>query len=125
MKRLIGLFLVVVVCSCSDPNSLKPQEFQHRIASTPDAVVIDVRTPKETYTTGIIEGALVSDYKSGEFATSIAEFDKSKTYFVYCASGMRSSEAANLLTKEGFEKVFILDGGTKAWEKEELPLVQR
>ena len=125
MKKLMYLLVFVLVWGCSDSNSLKPAEFQQRIKATPGAVVIDVRTPKETYTTGIIEGAVVNDYTGGEFAAAIPSLDKSKTYFVYCASGMRSSKAGKEMKKAGFEKVFVLDGGVKAWEKEGLQFVPR
>jgi len=122
MSRVVVLLILFVLAGCSDPNSLTPEAFQERIKATPDAIVIDVRTPEETHTSGIIEGAIVYDFKSGEFENSVEALDKSKTYFLYCASGVRSSKAAGLMKKQGFEKVFVLEGGTTEWTKRELPL---
>jgi thioredoxin-like negative regulator of GroEL len=37
---------------------------------------------------------------------------------VYCASGVRSEQAAKWLLKQGFAEVFNLKGGTSAWQIE-------
>src|SRR5690349_21166573 len=125
MRGFYGILLLMLMVGCSKVNSLGPKEFQQQIGNTPNAVVIDVRTSQETYTNGIIPGANVSDYKSGEFREAINSLDKSKTYFLYCASGMRSSDAAKLMKHEGFENVYVLDGGAKAWKDAGLELQSR
>jgi rhodanese-related sulfurtransferase len=124
MNRLMNLLVLVLLGGCSDPNSLKPEEFQQCIKATSDAIVIDVRTSEETTEHGIIAGARVLDYNRGDFKTKMETLDKSKSYFVYCASGKRSGQAAQLMRDNGFEKVFILEGGTKAWAEEGFELVK-
>ncbi|MDE5976124.1 MAG: rhodanese-like domain-containing protein, partial [Muribaculaceae bacterium] len=47
--------------------------------------------------------------------------DKSKPVAVYCRSGKRSADAANLLSSEGF-KVTNLLGGILAWEDDKKPI---
>ena len=46
---------------------------------------------------------------------------KSRVIIVHCESGVRSTAAHALLTKQGFEKVFTLNGGIAAWKAASLP----
>ena len=73
----------------------------------------------------MIPGAQVIDFKAAGFETEIDKLDKSKTYFVYCASGKRSSKAADQMKEKGFDKVFVLDGGVKAWQEERAELMPK
>ena len=43
------------------------------------------------------------------------EYDKETVIIVYCASGMRSAEAAKILIQEGYTNVYNLDGGLINW----------
>ncbi|NMM49852.1 rhodanese-like domain-containing protein [Marinigracilibium pacificum] len=80
------------------------------MSNDPDTIIIDVRT-KEEFNSGKIEGAINYDLLSGEFASVISEFDKDKTYLIYCRSGARSSTACNMLADLGFQKLYNLKGG--------------
>jgi len=121
MKSLMYLLFFVSVWSCSDSNSLKPEEFQKRIQETPDAVVLDVRTQAEA-SQGILPGALVLDFKASNFQEHIDLLDKSKPYFVYCASGVRSGKTSDQMEQSGFKEVYVLEGGIRAWEDAGLKL---
>ena len=48
------------------------------------------------------------------FENEISKLDTNITVFVYCASGGRSSEAADMMRKKGFQKIIDLDGGFTA-----------
>jgi hydroxyacylglutathione hydrolase len=50
------------------------------------------------------------------------ELPRDRALLVYCAGGYRSSIAASLLTKAGFESVSEIAGGLAAWETAGLPL---
>jgi phage shock protein E len=78
-------------------------------------VVIDVRTASEV-SGGMLKDAIHADIMNGQFGKISADFDTSKTYYVYCASGMRSGKAVQALKAKGFEKVFNIGGfgGLKA-----------
>jgi rhodanese-related sulfurtransferase len=95
---------------------LTPQEFKSRLASTPDAVLVDVRKPEEL-SDGMIDGAINIDYKDSSFTDRIQTLDKTKTYFLYCKSGIRSSDAARDMQKLGFENLYVLEGGHIEWLK--------
>jgi rhodanese-related sulfurtransferase len=98
---------------------LNAKEFEARIKAEP-GMVIDVRTASEQKK-GMISGATAIDIFSEDFEAQIDQLDKTKTYYVYCAGGGRSSEAAELMNKKGFSHVVDLDGGFKAWRELNLP----
>lgn len=73
-------------------------------------ILLDVRTPME-FNEGHIENAKNIDISNTNFESEVDKLDKEQTVFVYCAIGVRSSKAANILRKKGFKHVFDLDGG--------------
>jgi len=81
----------------------------------PNTVVfLDVRTPGE-FTEGHIVGAINVDYYEDDFAEQIAQLDKSKTYAIYCRTGVRSANAMRIMYDKGFHKIYNILGGTYAW----------
>ncbi|BHH83659.1 rhodanese-like domain-containing protein [Desulforhopalus sp. 52FAK] len=80
-----------------------------------DVVFLDVRQPNE-YQNGHLPGAKLLPV--GDLGERIDELNKAKPLVIYCATGGRSRVAAQLLAGKGFEKVYNLTGGIKAWEKE-------
>ncbi len=119
---LFGLLLVIPSCTSTEKKAsenkivtLAPDEFKSMLASTPDAVLVDVRTPDE-FSEGIIEGAINVDFKDPSFGEKINALDKSKPYFVYCLSGKRSGDAAKQMVSLGFKNIYLLEGGYKDWK---------
>lgn len=86
-----------------------------------DGIILDVRTPEEVVNGHIPNASTINIYDE-DFEAKINLMQKDKTIYVYCKSGGRSSQAAQLLQKNGFDKVYNLDGGTMAWEKNNYPL---
>jgi rhodanese-related sulfurtransferase len=101
---------------------LSPAAFAKRMKEKP-GLLIDVRTPQET-AKGIIEGAKLLNLFDDNFENEIDKLDRNTTYYVYCASGGRSSEAAELMIKKGFKHVVDLEGGYMRWTKEGMPVKQ-
>jgi rhodanese-related sulfurtransferase len=95
-------------------ENLGAAEFKKKMQETPDAVLIDVRTPEEV-AEGAIKGAKNINIFDPNFANKIAALDKNKTYFVYCRSGGRSGQACNAMADMGFEKLVNLSGGYMGW----------
>jgi rhodanese-related sulfurtransferase len=81
-----------------------------------NSVIIDVRTTPE-WKKGYIKGALHLDIFNDNFELEIDKLDKQKTYLVYCASGGRSAEAAEIMAKKGFVEVYDLEGGFTKWKQ--------
>jgi thioredoxin 1 len=101
--------------------SVDPKHFASIADSLNDEQLIDVRTPAE-YASGHIEGAKNIDWNGESFSTEAAALDKTKPVMVYCLSGGRSTEAAEWLRKEGFQKVYEMKTGIAGWKSENLPL---
>jgi rhodanese-related sulfurtransferase len=85
--------------------------------------IIDVRTPAE-YAAGHLPGAINRDLSSPTFKDDIDKLEKNKTYLVYCASGARSTAAAQIMQGLGFPQIYNMDGGITAWIAQGLPVVK-
>lgn len=96
-------------------TNLEPLPFKIAIENTENAIILDVRTPKEV-AEGTIGCPMVIDYRMRDFSQKITSLDKNKTYFVYCKSGNRSSKTCMLMKNSGFKQVNNLLGGWNAWE---------
>lgn len=96
-------------------TNMNPQEFKKALQTQKDAVLIDVRTPLEV-AERMIPGAIVIDFLAGNFEKNIANFDKDKTYYIYCKSGNRSGKACQIMSEMGFDKLVNLAGGMLAWK---------
>ncbi len=86
-------------------------------------ILLDVRTANEV-SKGKISGSIHIDWFDDNFATKASALDKKKTILVYCASGGRSEEAAELLAKQGFNSVHNLLDGIAAWKEAGYPIVK-
>ena len=89
-----------------------------------DAQVLDVREAAD-FATGYLAGA--RNIPVAKFGERAADLDKLKgaPLIVCCETGIRSTKAVSALKKQGFERVFSLDGGIAAWNKAGLPLTSK
>lgn len=69
---------------------------------------IDVRTPAEYKANHIKE---FKNIPLNELPNRMGELDAKKETYVLCQSGMRSSKAATILKKKGFDQVINVRGG--------------
>lgn len=122
MKKTITLvlFAIIFITSCQGQTSnhiqvLDANAFAEKINATPQAQVIDVRTPEE-YATTHIENAQNINWLNEAFVNNLSNLDKSKPVFVYCKAGSRSQKAAAKLAELGFTSIYDLQGGILKWE---------
>lgn len=123
--------LLLIPCLCAGiavaaekPAVISADEASKLIASDTKPVILDVRTPDE-FAEGHIAGAKLIPWTDGGFEARVRkELDPAKPVLVYCLSGKRSSAAAEKLASLGFTSVTHLKGGTLAWARKGLPLVQ-
>lgn len=110
-------------CNSNDVISVPALEFQKEI-KTDSVQLVDVRTPQE-YAEGHIIGSININVQSDDFK-QIAEKELSKdsTVLVYCRSGRRSLEAADILTRLGYN-VVNLKGGIIEWKEDGLPVTKK
>jgi len=90
-----------------------------------DAIIVDVRTADEFKKGHIVnaKNITVSQIDEGKFAA--IENNKQAPIIVVCATGTRSSGAANKLVKAGFEKVHSLSSGMSGWATANLPTTKK
>jgi hydroxyacylglutathione hydrolase len=81
--------------------------------------LIDVRTPRE-HAQKCIEGSL--SLPLNHLSEKALELPANRPLLVYCAGGYRSSIAASLLQRAGFDRVAEIAGGIAAWETAKLPV---
>ena len=77
-----------------------------------ETILLDVRTKKEYDSEHIPEAKHIP---LPELGNRIGELDKSKIIIVYCETGGRSRTASEILVQHGFEHVYNMLGGIKAW----------
>ncbi len=119
--KLNTLYLVIIsflTFSCNSQTGVETIDvtaFSKKINETPNAQILDVRTPEE-YATGHIENSDNVNWLSDSFVLRTDKYDKTKPVFVYCKSGGRSIKASNKLAELGFTNIYNLDGGMLKWE---------
>ena len=96
---------------------------QALLTAKPEAIVLDVRTPKELES-GFIEGAVFANFYDEDFAEQLTKFDRDTPYIVHCKGGGRSTKALSTLEELGFTNVTHMDGGLDGWKREKLPLTK-
>lgn len=107
---------------------LSAEEAARFLETTPQAVMVDVRTPEEIDETGMADGVdaliplAIADPKRGavfnpDFFRGFAQLAADKglgpdhPMVIICRSGNRSAQAANALTQMGFTQVYTVTDG--------------
>ena len=121
MRVLLFFLLLGNIALAQQTPHLTPSEFDAMIKADTSVVVIDLRTPKEVES-GMIAGAVQMDYFGKNFLSDIRALDPEKTYLIYCASGGRSSETVEIMTRSGIKNVFHLESGFAGWKAAGLPI---
>jgi thioredoxin 1 len=115
---LVGIFLTLNFTVFA--QNLPVESFEKKLQETSNAFLLDVRTAGE-FGGGHLPKATNIDFRSPDFANKIKDLPKDKPVFVYCLSGGRSAQAAEILRKEGFQ-VTELQGGYLKWTTKLKPL---
>ncbi|SFP84503.1 Rhodanese-related sulfurtransferase [Hymenobacter arizonensis] len=80
-----------------------------QLLADPQALVLDVRTPEE-FAAGHLERAQNLDFRSPNFHQQLSLLDPDARYVLYCASGNRSGQAAQLMQAQGIGTVTNVGG---------------
>lgn len=136
MKHLfIGMMIVLYTSSlsaCSHQQSggvtqnsdtliLQADQFNKKLLSTTNPLLLDVRSADE-FNKEHIKGAQNVNWNGEDFKSEALKLNKTTPVFVYCLSGGRSASAAAYLRSEGFTTVYELDGGMLKWNAANLPV---
>jgi thioredoxin len=95
-------------------ETLPENAFAEKIRATPNAQILDVRTPEE-FANQHIDHAVNVNWRADDFIEKANKFNKQNPVFVYCLSGGRSKQAADKLSELGFSKIYNLEGGFLKW----------
>jgi rhodanese-related sulfurtransferase len=118
LQRHTGTFRPISITAAF--KNLGVDEFA-QMAADKRNVILDVRTARE-FEAGHLPGAMNLDVNAADFEAKAAALDKSKTYLVHCASGVRSVKACEKLVRLDFAKLYNLPGGFKAWAQAGKPV---
>lgn len=128
MRYLILTVLSIGLFACSNNDTkeritatskmliLNKEQFSDKLTKSPNAQLIDVRTPDEV-AAGKIANAINIDFYSDDFDKNILSLEKEKPVFLYCKSGGRSGKTAKKLQQAGFKEIYDLKGGYTNWVK--------
>jgi rhodanese-related sulfurtransferase len=124
---LLALGVAVASLHADDKPTTRPRvqkidvdEFD-KMRQEKEAVILDVRTPDE-FGKGHVPGAVNMNVNDPTFDKKVSELDKSKTYLVHCARGVRSARASSKLAAVGFEHLYDFSGGFEGWKKAGKPV---
>ncbi len=132
LVNLSRLLCVMCLLLCSSVGAaefragvqhVKAEEAHQLMTDDKSIQVLDVRTPKE-YAQGHIKGAINIDYYADDFAEQLEALDPNTTYLVHCRSGVRSGRSLPILKAKGISHLIHLDGGIRAWNSADLPVVE-
>ena len=117
MRYVVTMIRFVTLLCCLATTALAedldPAAFKAQLEAQ-QGLALDVRTPGEV-AKGKLPGASVIDFNGPKFEQKVSLISRDKPVFVYCARGGRSAQAAAMMTKLGFKKVYNLNGGIAAW----------
>jgi rhodanese-related sulfurtransferase len=114
------LLTICAVClmltGCGDETAFKHlthDEARKMIASNPDVIILDVRTPQEFEKKHVFNAVLlpIEDLREGDFSKLP---DKNATILVYCWTGRRAQDSAQILIDNGYKNVYEF-GGIVDW----------
>jgi rhodanese-related sulfurtransferase len=118
----VGAFACSKKNSSSTYQNLNSDEFEKLIADQ-DIQLLDVRTAEE-YAESHLQNSTNIDVLQDSFAQKASEgLKKELPVAVYCKSGRRSRNAADILVKQGY-KVYNLDSGIIGWIADGKPVVK-
>lgn len=125
---LVGLFAALLTVLVGTEVARRLRKYREvsptqatQLINREDAVVLDVRSANE-FQEGHIAGARNVPADSLEQQQKQLDKLRKRPLIVCCNAGPRSSRIAAWLASQGFEPVYVLDGGIRAWQSENLPL---
>jgi rhodanese-related sulfurtransferase len=123
MKKIL-IFLIMLFllgCETNTKTENKVQIISASVGKTmldesESIILLDVRTLSE-YNEGHIENALLLPLAEIQTTAETVIPDKAKTYIIYCRSGNRSRQAADILLEMGYLNIYDM-GGIIDWPYE-------
>jgi len=109
---LIALFLYLRFRPVPGMRDLGADQFQSALQNESSRMLIDVREPGE-FSGGHLDGAV--NVPLSQLTVRMHTIPRDKSLYLYCQSGMRSRQAARMLSAQGYADFVNLRGGIAAW----------
>jgi rhodanese-related sulfurtransferase len=100
-------------------KTISPIELQSILAQTPNANLLDVRTPGEYAEVHIPQARNIPFH---DLEPERLDFQKQQPIYLLCQSGQRATKAVEKLSRQGFTQPIVIDGGMLGWIKANLPV---
>jgi thioredoxin len=94
----------------------------HQLISADKGILLDVRTESE-FNNGHIANAGQLNYYALDFRRRLLLLPKDQPIYLYCNTGYRSGNAAEILAENGYKNVYNLEHGIMEWNLQNLPVV--
>lgn len=105
------------------PGRLSPQQVTQMI-NRENAVVVDMREMSFFEKGHIIDAMNVTFSQLDDKAKELSKY-KERPVIVVCDNDRNAAQAAKVLRKQGFLRIFSMQGGISAWQSASLPLVTK
>lgn len=112
----------MIATSCSKGTALSADEMHDRIQKG-DPLIVDIRIP-EKFKDGHIQGAINIEFHPKTFIAEMDKLPRDRDLYMYCGRGLKTEQAADMISDLGFKKVYILLGGMESWKKAGHPVVK-
>ena len=112
---LLSLTIFLTSCGKVDPH-ISQDDAARIMQANPDAIVLDVRT-KDEFDKRHLPNALlvpIDNLRAGDFSKLP---DKDATILIYCWTGRRAEDSAEILLEHGYKRVYEF-GGLVDWTGE-------
>ncbi len=123
LLSVLAVFLSIPLAA-AEPVDVDVEKAEELMASEPELLVIDVRTPEE-FEEGHLPKAINLDFNGDDFEAKLAKLDPTKPCLVYCAVGGRSGRSMEIFRKLKFAKVRHLEAGYQGWTDAGKPTAPR
>ena len=116
-KFLVALMIPLVVfctgCGNDTYKHLTHDQAREMMKSDPKIILLDVRSPEEYEKKHIVNAILlpIADLREGDFSKIP---DKNATIIIYCRTGRRAQDSAEILIEKGYKNVYEM-GGIVDW----------
>ena len=94
---------------------LDQSSWEKQATTDKKGTILDVRTPEEFEISRIPDSKNIDFYNPQNFMQEIEKLDTDNNYYVYCRTGVRSTNSCALMKELGFKNTFNLVGGIVEW----------
>ena len=96
-------------------KNLTSKELIVKLDNDQNGFLLDVRSEEEHEESNIPNSKLLNIRDPQSFMDGLQDLDKSKNFYVYCHSGVRSVQACQIMKTFGFNNLYNLLGGISEW----------